>query len=431
MTCPAQHPGTDGHDGAPSRTGLDRRRFIRAGAAAGGLTLGGLFTGGLATSEPAGAADRRPDATVATESFHGAHQAGILPKPAPHCAIVSFDVTASDRRGLRSLLRTLTEQVRQLTTGGTSVPTDPAAPPADNGLLGPGAPADGLTVTVGVGASLFDHRFGLAGIRPATLTPMPTFPNDNLDEARCHGDLVLTLRAPHADTVLHALRQVARVTRGGMQVRWRADGFSSRPRPSGTPRNLMGFRDGISNPAVNDRAEMDRLVWVRGGGDEPRWATGGSYQVVRIIRMLVEFWDRVSTVEQEQMFGRRKDSGAPLSGNSEQDPISYGSDPHGDVIPMTAHIRLANPRTPAAADSRILRRGYNYDRGIDLDGNLDMGLLFTCHQRNIATQFEAVQRRLIDEPLVDYISPTGGGYFFSLPGVRGPSDYYGRAMLAG
>jgi len=423
--------------------GPGRRSFLRgvASGVAGGVVAGGIAgaAGGRAYAGSAPAADADAAANLAelegrlpAVPFHGPHQAGILPQPKAATAVISFNATAESRAELIELFQTVTDRARFLTAGGTPQPVGIGGPSSDSGTLGPTVVPDGLTVTFCVGPTLFDDRYGLASRRPAHLTPMKSFPNDNLDPAQCGGDLVLQLTAGHEDVVLHALRDIAKNTRGGMQANWRIDGFSSPARPAGTvPRNQLGFMDGIANPAVTNPAEMNELVWVQPGtAGEESWAAGGSYLVVRLIRMFVEFWDRVDVYEQQLMFGRYRDSGYPLDADGIYATPDYAADPTGDVIPLTAHMRLANPRTSQTASSRILRRAWNYDRGLDEVGDLDVGLIFTCYQQDIRRQFETVQTRLINEPLVDYISPFGGGYFLALPGVVDSSDYFGHALLA-
>ncbi|MFF3030915.1 Dyp-type peroxidase [Streptomyces rubiginosohelvolus] len=350
--------------------------------------------------------------------FHGAHQAGILTRQQPFGGFVAFDVLARDRAELAALFRRLTVRCRTLTAGVT---------PKDSDVAAVRGPQDRLTITVGVGASLFDERYGLEGARPPGLVDMPEFSGDRLNPEHCHGDLSVQICAQHPDAVLHVVRDLARETAGLLRTRWRADGFLNPPRPEGAPRSFIGFKDGTAHPDTASKHEMDRLVWV--GHEGPAWARGGTFQVLRTVRLHAEEWDRLPTAEQEQIFGRRKATGAPLDGRKESDLPDYGRDPEGRITPLHSHIRRANPRTPGSENSVLLRRSYNTDRGLTPEGTLDVGLIFCCYQRDIARQFATVQKRLEGERFADFSVTMGGGYFLALPGVADESDSYASALL--
>jgi deferrochelatase/peroxidase EfeB len=403
-----------------TRGGISRRAFL---AGAGGAAVGG----GLLAAAGCGGGDGGAAGGARFVPFAGAHQAGITLEPAPATALMAaFSVLAGDRGELRGLFRDLTDEIAGLMEGRPPEARDPAYPPVDSGILGASPAPDNLTIVVSLGASLFDDRYGLAGRRPRELVEMPFVANDRLDPERSHGDLLISIEAEHPDTALFALRQVMRRTRSTLVLRWVLDGFTRRgsaaPRSTGSPRNLMGFIDGTANLDAGSRTTMDEHVWVAEGDGEPSWAFGGSYHVVRVIRMFVEFWDRTPLAEQEAIMGRHKASGAPLGTEHETDVPDYAGDPAGEVTPLDAHIRLANPRTPETAGSLILRRGFSYARGYDRAGRLDQGLAFVCYQRSLERGFLAVQARLKGEPLEEYILPEGGGFFFALPGAeRGSS----------
>jgi deferrochelatase/peroxidase EfeB len=405
---------------------MRRRAFLGSAAALGaGAAIDRVLGAGGAA--PAQAADA-PVVAATPIPFEGAHQAGILTPAPAHAIFAAFDAIAPSKAELATAVQTLSDRARRL-TGGHEALLGAAGegPTPDSGILGPRVAADGLTVTIAFGASLFDRRYGLTAYKPRALKPMTTFPDDALVAEECHGDLLVQLCANSEQTLLNALRDLMRATRGALAPRWKIEGFLAGSKEPGAPRNLLGFKDGTANPDTRDPRLMDSLIWA--GGGEPAWAAGGTYQVVRIIRNRVEFWDRVARSEQELMIGREKSTGAPLGRAKELDDPDYASDPKGARIPMDAHIRLARPRTPASESSRILRRGYSYSRGLDLSGQLDMGLVFCCFQADVEKQFEVVQKRLAGEPLVDYVVPTGGGYFFAPPGARDGQDWVGSALF--
>ena len=303
----------------------------------------------------------------------------------------------------------------------------------DSGILGAWIAPDNLTMTVSVGQSLFDERFGLASQSPKKLQKMTRFPNDSLDATLCHGDLLLQICANTQDTVIHALRDIIKHTPDLLSVRWKREGFISdhaaRSKGKETPVNLLGFKDGTANPDSGDKALMDNVVWVTKDQQEPAWAVGGSYQAVRIIQFHVEFWDRTPLKEQQTIFGRDKQTGAPLGMQHEHDVPDYSRDPDGEVIALDSHIRLANPRTAETQSSLMMRRGYSYSLGVTNSGQLDMGLLFVCYQHDLEKGFLTVQKRLNGEALEEYVKPIGGGYFFVLPGVPSSASYLGQTLL--
>ncbi|WP_039032313.1 iron uptake transporter deferrochelatase/peroxidase subunit [Leclercia adecarboxylata] len=412
-----------------------RRRLLKGvGALGGALALAGGCPVAHAAKPQSAPGTLSPDARMETQPFHGLHQAGILTPQQASMMLVAFDVLASDKSELERLFRLLTQRITFLTTGGPAPDTpNPRLPPMDSGILGAFIAPDNLTMTVSLGASLFDDRFGLAGLKPKSLQKMVRFPNDSLDAALCHGDLLIQICANTQDTVIHALRDLIKHTPDLLSVRWKREGFISdhaaRSKGKETPVNLLGFKDGTANPDSQDAPLMDRVVWVTADQGEPAWTVGGSYQAVRIIQFRVEFWDRTPLKEQQTIFGRDKHSGAPLGMKNEHDVPDYASDPDGNVIALDSHIRLANPRTKETEQNLMMRRGYSYSLGVTNSGQLDMGLLFVCFQHDLEKGFLTVQKRLNGEALEEYVKPIGGGYFFALPGVQDKNGWLAQGLL--
>ncbi|MEU5399717.1 iron uptake transporter deferrochelatase/peroxidase subunit [Streptomyces sp. NPDC005963] len=405
---------------------VSRRRLLTAAGAAGaaGLTLGAAG-GAVARAATTGPGPTALATVGSTEvAFHGEHQPGITTPMQSHGQLIAFDLTAgAGRKEAAALMRRWSALAAELMAGGTAEQSG-----RDTGVALDAGPSS-LTVTFGFGHGFFD-RTGLVARRPAGLDPLPAFSADRLDPRRSHGDLWVQIGADDALVAFHALRAVQRAAGKTARVRWQMNGFNrsagATERPM-TTRNLMGQVDGTNNPKPSE-PDFDRRIFVAAESDQ-EWLTGGSYAVVRRIRMLLDDWEGLSLKRQEAVIGRRKSDGAPLTGGTETTELALDQrDSDGKlIIPDNAHARISAPEQNGGA--AMLRRPFSYHDGIGPDGVPDAGLLFVCWQADPLRGFVPVQRKLDrGDALSEFIRHEASG-LYAVPGGAGRGEYVGQRLL--
>ncbi|MFT4211552.1 MAG: Dyp-type peroxidase [Microbacterium sp.] len=365
-----------------------------------------------------------------THAFYGtAEQAGIRTPVQRYSVFMTFDFTGTTATDLQVLLARWSAAIAQLMAGKTVGQVEPSRDDAVGGDTGEALDLDpaALTVTVGLGPGLFTDALGLSAQKPTLLRELE-LSTATLQDAFTGGDLSVQACADDPQVAYHAVRALARMGKdaGTAATRWTVMGFGRAAAGAGqsTPRNLMGFKDGTRNIFTED--DYDAFVRVTDG---PDWTHEGTYQVVRKIQMHIENWDTDRIGDQNEVFGRHKVTGAPLTGTAEFDtPDFAATDSSGaPVIPARSHVRLAAPENNGGV--KILRRGYNYTDGINQYGFLDGGLLFVSYQNDPAA-FETLQARLgASDRLNDYITHVGSGIFF-VPGAPASGTFLASGLFS-
>ncbi|QND86176.1 Ferrous iron transport peroxidase EfeB [Chromobacterium vaccinii] len=420
-----------------------RRGFLAGGGA---LALAGWLGGasGVARAAAGHAKAVKPPVPKDQEPFYGPHQGGILTPQQQNSYFAAFDLADTAKRAdVIALLKTWTDAAGRLARG---LPARALTGQADKAPLDSGEAAGlataRLTLTFGFGPGLFSKdgvdRYGLAARRPEALVDLPKFNGDQLVPEKSGGDLSIQACADDPQVAFHAVRQLAALADGVANVRWAQTGFASGAPGGGTPRNLMGFKDGTNNPSTKDPALMNQFIWV---GDEGGWMKGGSYLVARRIRIALEHWDKTELGFQQEVVGRYKDSGAPLGQKQEFEPMKLDAvDKDGNpVIPDSAHSRVASPQENDGA--RILRRAYSYNDGANFTAErwppwrqgieYDAGLFFLAYQRDPRTGFIRINKKLAAMDMMNqYITHVASAVFACPPGAR-PGSYIGEALFAG
>ncbi len=434
-----------------------RRSFLQAGGA---VAAAGTVSRAQALGFSAPTDNIVVSRSSSGEPFFGRHQAGIVTPQQAHLVFASFDLATGDASRLAKLFRIWTSGAERLVTGrSVGEPVRGDQPTPDNGEF-ESATASRLTLTFGFGPGLFEKdgqdRFGLAKYRPAALQELPRFVGDQLLPQYCGGDLCIQACADDRFVAFHAVRQLARLAGGAdnysdtqpfASLRWLQSGFIP-SNNGGAVRNLLGFKDGTQNPGMDRQAEKANGVLVDDGKLEsvwsshegPDWMDGGTYMVMRRIRLALEHWDRTDLDFQEQVIGRRKQSGAPLTGGDEFAPLDLdATDRDGNlVIGANAHVRLGAASRNGGA--RILRRGYSYFDGLNFVAErwppwhqgleYDAGLLFICFQRDPRTGFIRIFDSMSKMDLLNQYATHVGSALFACPAGIQQGEYLGQRLLS-
>jgi deferrochelatase/peroxidase EfeB len=423
-------------DREPRNPIITRRGLLGAAGVGALVTAGGAGYFARASTEE----ELAPTVVDDVVPFRGEHQAGIITPVQDRLHFAAFDLTTAARDELISLLQDWTAAAEAMTAGREvgrygAVAGPEQAPPEDTGEA-LGLPAGRLTLTIGFGRGMFvdvegRDRFGLADRLPAALEPLPHFAFDEIRDEISGGDIAIQACSDDPQVAVHAIRNLARIGFGRASVRYSQLGFgrtSSTTSAQATARNLMGFKDGTRNVKAEDTEALRDWVWVR-DGDGPDWMVGGSYLVTRKIMMRIETWDREPLLGQEEIIGRAKGTGAPLSGGDEFTEPDFAARGSGGAlaIPKIAHIRLAHPDQHGGA--RLLRRGYNFVDGTSELGQLAAGLFFIAYQRDPHRQFVPIQQALAVDVLNEYIVHVSSGLFACPPGPTN-GTYWGKTLLA-
>jgi len=415
-------PGEAVSENASPRGVFSRRRLLGT-AGATGLALGAA--GGAAGYAAAPSAEKAaPLTSLGADhvTFHGNHQPGITDALQARGHLVAFDLAAgAGRKEATALLRRWSATAQRLMAGE-------AAAHDDTDVARDAGPSS-LTVTFGFGHTFF-ARTGLEKQRPVALDPLPDFSSDHLDKKRSNGDLWVQIGANDALVAFHALRAIQKDAGSATRVRWQMNGFNRSPGATAHPmtaRNLMGQIDGTRNPKPTE-ANFDQRIFVPASG-APEWMANGSYAVVRRIRMLLDDWEKLSVNAQEDVIGRRKANGAPLSGGTETTAMDLEKTraDGNPVVPINAHARITRPDQNGGA--AMLRRPFSFHDGLDPDGVPDAGLLFVCWQADPLRGFVPVQRKLDrGDALSTFIRHEASG-LFAVPGGASEGEYVGQRLL--